>query len=102
MRTRERRLVKFLDSIKHKASAVYMLGDMFDFWFEYHNVVPKGYYGDVTGQAHMREEDNDQISLMAYEQLLAFKRSAAELKLSDTDVEKILYSNAKKLCNSMK
>ena len=43
MRTRERRLVKFLDSIKHKASAVYMLGDIFDFWFEYHNVVPKGY-----------------------------------------------------------
>ena len=69
---------------------------------DYFNVVPKGYYGDVTGQAHMREEDNDQISLMAYEQLLAFKRSAAELKLSDTDVEKILYSNAKKLCDSMK
>ena len=69
---------------------------------DYFNVVPKGYYGDVTGQAHMREEENDQISLMAYEQLLAFKRSAAELKLSDTDVEKILYSNAKALCDSMK
>ena len=69
---------------------------------DYFNVVPKGYYGDVTGQAHMREEDNDQISLMAYEQLLAFKRSAAELKLTDTDVEKILYSNAKTLCDSMK
>ncbi len=69
---------------------------------DYFNVVPKGYYGDVTGQPHMREEDNDQISLMAYEQLLAFKRSAAELKLTDTDVEKILYSNAKALCDSMK
>ena len=69
---------------------------------DYFNVVPKGYYGDVTGQAHMREEDNDQISLMAYEQLLAFKHSAAELKLTDTDVEKILYSNAKTLCDSMK
>lgn len=30
-RTQERRLVNFLDSIKHKASAVYLLGDMFDF-----------------------------------------------------------------------
>jgi predicted TIM-barrel fold metal-dependent hydrolase len=39
---------------------------------------------------------------MAYEQLLAFKRSVAELKLTDTDVEKILYSNAKALCDSMK
>ena len=42
-RTQERRLVNFLDSIKHKASAVYLLGDMFDYWFEYRNVIPKGY-----------------------------------------------------------
>lgn len=42
-RTQERRLVRFLDSIKHKAAAVYLLGDMFDFWYEYRFVVPKGY-----------------------------------------------------------
>lgn len=42
-RTHERRLVTFLDKIKDKAEAVYMLGDMFDFWFEYREVVPKGY-----------------------------------------------------------
>lgn len=42
-RTQERRLVNFLDGIKDKASAVYLLGDMFDFWFEYKLVVPKGF-----------------------------------------------------------
>ena len=42
-RTQERRLVRFLDSIKDKAAAVYMLGDMFDFWYEWKNVVPQGY-----------------------------------------------------------
>lgn len=42
-RTQERRLVNFLDSIKHRASAVYLLGDMFDFWYEFKLVVPKGY-----------------------------------------------------------
>lgn len=42
-RTQERRLVRFLDEIKQKASAIYLLGDMFDFWFEYKHVVPKGY-----------------------------------------------------------
>ena len=42
-RTQERRLVRFLDDIKHKASAIYMLGDMFDFWYEYKHAVPKGY-----------------------------------------------------------
>ncbi len=42
-RTHERRLVNFLDSIKDKAEAVYLLGDMFDFWYEFKLVVPKGY-----------------------------------------------------------
>ena len=42
-RTQERRLVNFLDQIKDKAAAVYLLGDMFDFWYEFKTVVPKGY-----------------------------------------------------------
>lgn len=42
-RTQERRLVRFLDTIKEKAVAVYFLGDMFDFWNEYRYVVPKGF-----------------------------------------------------------
>ena len=42
-RQQERRLVRFLDEIKDKAEAVYLLGDMFDFWYEYRQVVPKGY-----------------------------------------------------------
>lgn len=42
-RMQERRLVNFLDHIKHKAQAVYLLGDIFDFWYEYRTVVPKGY-----------------------------------------------------------
>ncbi len=42
-RTQERRLVRFLDSIKDKAATIYLLGDMFDFWNDYKYVVPKGY-----------------------------------------------------------
>ncbi len=42
-RTQERRLVRFLDEIKGKAGAVFMLGDMFDFWYEWKYVVPKGF-----------------------------------------------------------
>lgn len=42
-RAQERKLVRFLDEIKNKASAIYLLGDMFDFWYEYRYVVPKGY-----------------------------------------------------------
>ncbi len=42
-RMQERRLVRFLDSIKHQAKAIYLLGDMFDFWYEWRYAVPKGY-----------------------------------------------------------
>ena len=42
-RQQERRLVRFLNEIKDRAQAVYMLGDMMDFWFEYRTVVPRGF-----------------------------------------------------------
>lgn len=42
-RTRERRLVNFLESIRDKARAIYLLGDVFDFWYEYRSVVPRGF-----------------------------------------------------------
>lgn len=41
---REARFVSFLNSIpRDRTSALYMLGDIWDFWYEYHDVVPKGY-----------------------------------------------------------
>lgn len=69
----------------------------------YYNVVPKGLYGDVNGQPHMREaKDGENITLMIYEQLKAFKRSAMALGLKDSEVEKVLFSNADKLIKSVK
>ena len=40
---REKKIVGFLDNIKHDAAVIFILGDMFDFWYEYKKVVPKGY-----------------------------------------------------------
>ena len=40
---REKKVVAFLDSIKHDAKIIFIVGDMFDFWYEYKTVVPKGY-----------------------------------------------------------
>jgi UDP-2,3-diacylglucosamine hydrolase len=42
-RKREDRLVQWLDSIKNDAAEIFLMGDIFDFWFEYKTVVPKGY-----------------------------------------------------------
>jgi UDP-2,3-diacylglucosamine hydrolase len=40
---REKRIVKFLDEIKKDAAIIFILGDLFDFWYEYKKVVPKGF-----------------------------------------------------------
>ena len=39
----EKRLVRWLDEIKHDAAAVYFLGDVFDYWYEYKYVAPRGH-----------------------------------------------------------
>ncbi len=40
---REKRIVKWLDEIKQDAQEIYLMGDVFDFWFEYKYTVPKGF-----------------------------------------------------------
>ena len=40
---REKKFVRWLDYIKAEAEVLFILGDLFDFWFEYKNVVPKGF-----------------------------------------------------------
>ena len=51
---RERKLVAWLDSIANDVSELFLMGDVFDFWFEYKTVVPKGYVrllGKLTAMA---------------------------------------------------
>lgn len=40
---REKKFISWLDEVKHDARAIFLLGDLFDFWFEYKKVVPKGF-----------------------------------------------------------
>ncbi|UBM60354.1 UDP-2,3-diacylglucosamine diphosphatase [Marinilongibacter aquaticus] len=53
---RERQVVSWLDTIKADAQVVFLMGDLFDFWFEYKMVVPKGYtrfFGKLAELADM-------------------------------------------------
>lgn len=40
---REKRVIQFLNEIKKDAEVIFILGDLFDFWYEYKKVVPKGF-----------------------------------------------------------
>ena len=40
---REKKIIRWLNSIQDHAAHIYLVGDIFDFWFEYRSVVPKGF-----------------------------------------------------------
>lgn len=52
---RERRVVRFLGEAQRDASDVFIVGDLFDFWFEYRKVVPKGYVRMLGKLAEMSD-----------------------------------------------
>lgn len=52
----EQRLVRWLEFIRPRARAIYFLGDMFDYWFEYKSVVPRGYVRFLGKVAELSDE----------------------------------------------
>ncbi|WP_126969748.1 UDP-2,3-diacylglucosamine diphosphatase [Gynurincola endophyticus] len=40
---REKHIIKFLNEVESSAAMIFIVGDMFDFWYEYRTVVPRGY-----------------------------------------------------------
>lgn len=52
---REQKFVNWLDSIKKDAEAIFLLGDLFDFWFEYKKAVPKGFVRVLGKLAELKD-----------------------------------------------
>ncbi len=52
---REKKVVAWLEMIRHDAAEIYLMGDLFDFWFEYKHVVPKGYVRLLGKLAEIRD-----------------------------------------------
>jgi UDP-2,3-diacylglucosamine hydrolase len=52
---REKKVVAWLDEIKEDASEIFILGDVFDFWFEYKRAVPRGFVRLLGKLAEIRD-----------------------------------------------
>lgn len=66
----------------------------------YVNLVPRGMYGDVSADAHMREVDKAEagnLTFFLYEEILAFRRAAEALNLSSAQIEDVFFGNAHRL-----
>lgn len=66
----------------------------------YINLVPKGLYGDVSGDPNMREvegEEAERLSFFMYEEIDAFRRAAEETGLTREEVEDVFWGNGARL-----
>lgn len=54
---REDKIIQWLNSIEEEAAAIFLVGDIFDFWFEYEKVVPKGFIRFLGKIAQLRDKD---------------------------------------------
>jgi len=55
-RLREKRIVQWLETIRSEAHSIYLMGDIFDFWFEYKHVIPKGFIRLQGKLAELRDQ----------------------------------------------
>jgi predicted TIM-barrel fold metal-dependent hydrolase len=66
----------------------------------YVNVVPRGLYGDVSGDKNMREVDPpeaDRLTFFLYEEILAVRAACERVGVSRAGVEAIFHSNARRI-----
>lgn len=71
----------------------------------YINLVPKGLYGDVSGDPNMREVEGQEaaeLTLFMYEELLAFRQAAENTGLSSGDLEDVFYNNSAALIEAVR
>lgn len=56
---RERKIIRWLTSIQSEAKSIFLVGDLFDFWFEYKTTVPKGYVRFLGKLAELKDAGID-------------------------------------------
>jgi hypothetical protein len=56
---RTARLHDFLDSLPGRASSLYIMGDLFDFWFEYRTAIPRRHFGTLARLSKLRDAGVD-------------------------------------------
>lgn len=95
-REREEQLVSWLDAIKNDASEVFLVGDIFDFWFEYVAVIPKGF---IRLQGKLAELSDAGIKLYFFKgnhDMWVFDYFKKEFNLQVVDNELIIDRNGKR------
>lgn len=95
-RAREDRIVRWLDLIKDDAYEIYFMGDVFDFWFEYKSVIPRGF---IRFQGKLAELSDSGIKITFFKgnhDMWIFDYFVNELGIQIISDELIIERNGKK------
>ncbi len=79
---RERKIISWLNSIEHETQALFLVGDIFDFWFEYNHAVPKGHIRFLGKIASMIDKGIDVYFFTGNHDLWMFKYLKSELGIT--------------------
>jgi UDP-2,3-diacylglucosamine hydrolase len=56
-KAREKKIIQWLTDIENEAAAIFLVGDLFDFWFEYDKVVPKGFLHFISKITELKNKN---------------------------------------------
>lgn len=92
----ERRVVRFLRSIKDSAKRLYLLGDILDYWYEYRYVVPRGFTRFFGALAELADEGVEITWMIGNHDIWIFDYLPAEIGLRVVDGSEITEIDGKK------
>ncbi len=89
-RKREKIFIEFLDKIKEDCEVLYLVGDIFDYWFEYKTVIPKIYVRSLAALADFAESGKNIEYLMGNHDFghIRFFEEELGIKIIKTDIER--------------
>lgn len=94
-KVREQHIISWLDYIKTDAAELYLVGDIFDFWFEYSTVVPKGYIRFLGKLAELADLGIKITLFKGNHDMWMFGYLKDELKAEIISNEKVINLNGK-------
>ncbi len=94
---REKRIIAWLDSIKEDAKSIYLLGDIFDFWFEYKTVVPKGYVRILAKFSNLVDDGIEVNIIRGNHDMWMYDYLPKEIGVNILEDKTILSENGKQL-----
>lgn len=94
---REKKIIRWLEMIEKDAQTIVLLGDIFDFWFEYKHVVPKGFVRIIGKLAALSDAGIELIFFTGNHDMWMFDYFSTQFKLQIFRKPLTLQCNGKKI-----